>query len=105
VEWLRVDEFSDEVSPQAEQMFEVLERLIAAKRDEIADDDEIAENDKPDKMRNASIPWKTWENSLINCLKGARGKPVTRTNLFPLRLELSNSGRVAKNQSKQWFIK
>lgn len=104
VRWIQTNEFSDEVSPLAEELFEVLEKLIAAKRDEIAEDDEIEETDKNDKIASASIPWKTWEKAALNCLKGARGKPMTRSNLFPLRLELSNSGRVSKTQSKQWFI-
>jgi hypothetical protein len=105
VRWLAVDEFSDEVSPQAEQMFEVLERLIAAKRDEIEEDETIPENEKIDKIKNASVPWKLWELSILAVQKGARGKPLGRTRLFPLRQELSNSGKIGKDKYKQWFIK
>lgn len=105
VEWLAVNEFSDEVSPLAEQMFDVLEKLIAAKRDEIEEDEDIPENEKPDKIAKASVPWKLWELAVLAVLKGPRGKPLGRTHLFPLRQELSNSGKVGKDKFKQWFIK
>jgi len=104
VRWLRSDEFSDEVSPLADQMYEVLEKLLAAKRDEISEDETIEESDKTDKLENVSVDWKTWEKACLAVLTGARGKPLTRPALYPLRQELSDTRKIKKTSQNQWLI-
>lgn len=98
VKWVTVSEFEDKVSPAAQEFFGLLEELVAAKRDELEED---GKSDKGD----ISIPWSEWQMSGLSDLKGFRHKGVKRTTLFGLRRELSETGRVAKNKSNQWFIK
>jgi hypothetical protein len=100
VRWLAENEFVDQLTPQAEKMFEVLEGLIAARRDEIDEAEGDGEGDKSD----IRIPWAEWQMSLLSELKGPRGKPMSRTVLFRHRLELSQTGRVKKDHSNQWYI-
>lgn len=105
VEWLAVNEFSDEVSPLAAEMFGVLERLMAAKRDEIAEAEDIPETDKASKIEQAAIPWKEWESALTQDLRGPRGKTLRRTHLYPLRQELVDTGRIVKTKHNEWRLK
>lgn len=104
VRWVAPNEFDDRISPQAQQLFELLEAALAARRDEISEDESLSEIDKTQQIANARIPWKLWELSILSSLKGPRGKPMTRSNIYPFRLELSNSGRVKKDNANQWFI-
>lgn len=105
VRWLAPNEFDDRLSPQAAEMLSVLERLLAARRDEIAEDDSIPETEKIDKIAQAAIPWKRWETVLSETLRGPRGKPLGRTHLYPLRQELTDSGRILKNRRNEWHLK
>ena len=100
VRWLAANEFDARVSPVAMQMLGVLEEMIAAEQDRIEDETGVAETNKSD----IRIPWQEWQLSLLNCLKGARGKSVNRTTLFGLRRELSENGLVQKDKNNQWFI-
>lgn len=104
VRWVTAAEFDERLSPQAAEMLAVLERLIAAKRDEIAEDETIPETDKSDKIANARVEWKLWELAVLSVLKGARGKPIGRTHLYPIRQELSDCGKVKKDKHNHWFI-
>lgn len=105
VEWVVTNEFDAQVSPLAQQMLDCLEQILEAKRDEIDEDETLSDEQKAAARRVVKSPWLEWQLSALSCLKGPRGKSLSRTNLFPLRLELSNSGLVAKDHSKQWFIK
>jgi hypothetical protein len=100
VRWVTVSEFDDRLTPQAQQMLDVLEELIAAERDKIDEEKGAGEGDKSD----IRIAWQVWQMSLLSCLIGARGKPVSRTVLFRLRHELSQTGRVKKDHKNQWYI-
>lgn len=104
VDWLTESEFEVRVSPDAQKLFGLLEQLLDARRDEIEADGSLPQPDKADMVRKARIPWATWQMSALSCLKGARGKPLARSSLFPLRLELSNSGMVQKDARNQWFM-
>lgn len=96
VRWIAAPEFDDRLSPQAEQMFEILEQMIAEKQDESGE----AERDKAD----IRIPWQEWLLSCLSSLKGARGNPISRSVLFRMRTELSQIGRIKKDKHNQWFI-
>lgn len=104
VRWVERNEFDDRLSPGATEMMRVLERLVEGRRDEIEEDESIAETDKRDMLKSVRIPWAEWQMSCLSCNFGARGKPLKRTALFPLRQELSDSGKAKKDKSNQWFL-
>ena len=100
VRWVSVSEFESRVSPAAMEMLGVLEQMIGAEQDRIEDETGNAETNKSD----IKIPWQEWQMSLLGCQKGPRGKALSRTALFGLRRELSESGLVKKDHQNQWFL-
>lgn len=99
VRWIAANEFDDKLSPQAEEMLAVLERLLAGRRDE------LAENAGPEQPDDAVIPWKDWEAACVAKMKGPRGKSMTRTGLYPLRQELADTDKIDKTRSNEWRLK
>lgn len=89
-----------ELSPEAQQMLDILKRLIAARQDEIEQDDNSDISD----IENVRIPWAEWQKSVRLEMKGPRGSPIARQRLFILRPELSDSGLVKRDSQDQWFI-
>lgn len=77
VEWLASSEFENRVTPEARQLFTVLEQL---------------EGDAPD---GRGIPWSDWWKAAGAVMRGARGGALGRTHMVPLRHQLTHAGLVA----------
>jgi len=93
VDWSASGEFESRLSIEAREFFELLEGLVAEKRDATGDD----------KADNA-VDWGEWELSGLETLKGARGGKISRSVLFRLRKELTQSGLVTASHKNQWVI-
>lgn len=85
VEWLASAEFEAKITPEAQQLFDVLEQLEA---------------DIPD---GTGVSWADWWKAATMVLKGARGKPLGRTHMVPLRHQLSHAKMVELTGAK-WRI-
>jgi hypothetical protein len=99
VEWIGAAEFELNLSPEAKQMLEILEELVAAREDEIEAAGEPVNPDKPVK-----IEWSEWQKAVRLRMKGPRRNPITKQRLFKIRPELSDSGLVKRDAENQWFI-
>ncbi len=104
VEWNSVSEFEIRVSPEAQQMLDILRKLIAARQDAIEADDKTDNSDKAKLLKNIRIPWAEWQAGVRNEMKTKKGKPIARQRLFEIRPELSNSGLIERDGKDQWFI-
>jgi hypothetical protein len=104
VEWLAAADFEINLSPEAQQMLDILRRLVAEKRDAIEADPKYDKSDMAKSLKNIRVPWAEWSASVRTEMKGKRGSPIRRQRLFELRPELSASGLIERDGRDQWFI-
>lgn len=101
VRWIVASEFEVRISPNAEQFLGVLERLIAARQDELDDSGEA------DSI--PTVPWKTWKMSALSAKRLSEGqlsvqctKDPSDTYWYELRRELLSCGLVEEIKKSQW---
>lgn len=93
-------EFDVTLSPAAQEMFDIMEQMDAVERDAIDAGEGGAESDKCDIW----MPWNALQMSFLSQIKGAKGKGVGRSALFKIRQELSQAGKIKRDQQNQWAI-
>lgn len=98
VKWIAASEFDDSVSPAAQDMLGILERLVAVRSDELEE-----QGAGPDAQ--AWVTWSEWQDEALTELKGARRGTVKRTTLFGFRKELFDARKIEKNAKKEWRVK